>query len=99
MIQFPKKTEEDVVIYTFDNNLNSMSTIGGLFGSRSDNVQFTTDKERMSIQTKKGTRRYSTVGVATIIVSKIKNPPHEESFGSFKISIYDQYKKLIAEVS
>ena len=53
----------------------------------------------MSIQTKKGTNRHSTIGVATIIVSKIKNPPHEESFGSFKISIFDQYKKLIADVS
>lgn len=53
----------------------------------------------MKIETKTGTRRYSTISVGTIIVSKIKNPPSVGTFGSFAVKVYDQYKDLIAEAS
>jgi len=36
--------------------------------------------------------------VATIIVSKIKNPSYTDTFKSFKISVFDKYKQLVAKV-
>ena len=75
-----------------------MTTIGGLFGSRQDGVEFSTDRENLKIETKVGTQRYSTVSVATIIVSKIKNPSYTDTFKSFKISVFDKYKQLVAKV-
>ena len=98
MIQFPLSDDNGQEVYSFDNNLNSMTTIGGLFGSRSDGVDFTTDRENLKIETKLGTQRYSTVSVATVIISKIKNPAYFETFKSFKISVFDKYKQLIAKV-
>ena len=76
-----------------------MSTIGGLFGSRSDNVDFIIDSAAMKIETKQGTQRWSTVSSATIIISKIKNPAFVDAFGSFRIQVFDQYRKLIAVVA
>ena len=76
-----------------------MSTIGGMFGSRTDGVPFVIDGGNMKLETKTGTRRYSTISVATIIVSKIKNPASVGSYGSFAVKVYDKYKALIAEVS
>ena len=98
MIQFPLSNDLGQEVYGFDNNLNSMTTIGGLFGSRQDGVEFSTDRENLKIETKTGTQRYSTVSVATIIVSKIKNPSYTDTFKIFKISVFDKYKQLVAKV-
>jgi len=76
-----------------------MTSLGGLFGSRTDNVVFSTDSESNKVQTKQGTSRYSTAGMATIIVSKIKNPQFVHTFGSFKITIYDKNMKRIASAT
>jgi len=73
-----------------------MTTIGGMFGSRSDNVNFITDSVTNKIETKEGTTRWMDPGVASIIVSKIRNPDHVATTGTFKIFVYDQHKKLIA---
>jgi hypothetical protein len=97
MIQFPHGGED--AHFDFDNQLQSMSTIGGMFGSRTDGVPFVIDGGNMKLETVKGTRRYSTISVATIIVSKIKNPAHVGSYGSFSVKVYDKYKKLIAEAN
>lgn len=97
MIQFPHGGAD--AHFDFDNQLQSMSTIGGMFGSRTDGVPFVIDGGNMKLETKKGTRRYSTISVATIIVSKIMNPASVGSYGSFGVKVYDKYKALIAEVS
>lgn len=76
-----------------------MSTIGGMFGSRTDGVPFVIDGGNMKLETQQGTRRYSTISVATIIVSKIKNPSSVGNYGSFAVKVYDKYTTLIAEVS
>jgi hypothetical protein len=66
-----------------------MTTIGGMFGSKNDNVNFVYDSMNNKIQTKSGTLIYKEIGVATMIVSKIKNPDHTSTYGSFKISVLD----------
>ena len=57
------------------------------------------DGGNMKLETQVGTRRYSTISVATIIVSKIKNPGSVGNYGSFAVKVYDKYTTLIAEVS
>lgn len=96
MLQFPKGASS--AYFSFDNRLNSMTTIGGLFGSRQDNVAFKQDGANLKIETKAGTRRYSSVGVATMQISYIKNPAYRGTFGSFSIVVYDKNKERIAEV-
>jgi hypothetical protein len=49
-IQFPRgELQPDFV---FDNDLQSMSTIGGLFGGRQDNVPFNVDGANLKLQLK-----------------------------------------------
>lgn len=53
-IQFPKADgkEQD---YIFDNNLNSMSTFGGMFAAKAFDVPFVVDRTSLNIETKLGT--------------------------------------------
>ena len=76
-----------------------MSTFGGLFAAKAFDVPFVVDRSHMKIETKVGTSTSAPPGPATIVVSKIKNPSHVDSYGPFKISVFDRYRKLIAEVS
>lgn len=66
-----------------------MSTIGGIFGSRSDGVNFTTDSTSMKVVTLVPTERYSVISIAKIMIEKIKNPAHIGEFGSFRITVFD----------
>lgn len=91
MIQFPLSSDGEQ-FYVFDNSLNSMSTMGSLFGARSDNVAFVVDRGSRKIETKVGTSRYSAGGVATIVLSQIKNPSYVDSFGTFKIRVFDKFR-------
>lgn len=98
MVQFPLNDAGEQ-FYVLDNNLNSMSTMGSLFGARSDNVAFVVDRGSRKIETKVGTSRYSAGGIATIVLSQIKNPSYVDSFGTFKIRVFDKHRQLIAEVT
>lgn len=97
LIQFPSGAQS--AVFTFDNQLNSMQTIGGMFGSRQDNVKFQIEAANLKIETKAGTRRYSQASIATINLGKIKNPAYVGSFGSFTIQVHDKNKELIAQVT
>lgn len=84
--------------YVFDNQLNSMSTFGGLFAAKSNDVPFVVDRANLKIETKYGTQQQAPSGPATVIVSKIKNPFQVDTYGPFKISVFDRSRKLIAQV-
>ena len=58
MIKFPKSTDGHMA-YRFDGNLNSMTTLGGIFGGRQDNVDFASDAENLKIETKTPTSLFS----------------------------------------
>lgn len=74
-----------------------MSTIGGIFGSRSDGVGFFSDSTSMKFSTKEPTTNYAVSSIAKIIVEKIKNPAHIGTFGSFRITVYDKDMAPIAD--
>jgi len=64
--------------------------------SRIDNAKFIYDSVSNKIETKEGTVEWTNIGVTRITLSKIQNPDHADTYGTFKISVLDQYKKLIA---
>ena len=70
-----------------------------MFGSRTDNVAFLIDGLEMKIETKNPTTTYSTVSLATMVISKIQNPQVESIFESFEIYVYDINKEKIAEIT
>lgn len=94
LVQFPTGG-----VYSFDNKLNSMSTMGGLFGSRRDAVKFDVEAANLKIETREGTARHNLPSLAEMSVQMIKNPDYVGTFGSFSIKIFDKYKELIAEVT
>jgi hypothetical protein len=94
LVQFPTGG-----VYSFDNKLNSMSTMGGLFGSRRDAVKFDVEAANLKIETREGTARHNLPSLAEMSVQMIKNPDYVATFGSFSIKIFDKYKELIAEVT
>jgi len=67
-----------------------------MFGSRNDNAAFIIDGLDLKVETEDPTVKYSVVSQGTMTVSKVKNPWTVGSYGSFKITIYDNYKDLIA---
>ena len=75
-----------------------MTTIGGLFGRRTSGVAFTLDSTNMKIETVEPTTRHAVSTIAKMSLAFIKNPVHIGTFGSFRISIYDEDKNLIADV-
>ena len=97
MVQFPSSTSPEQ--FKFNSHLTSMSTIGGMFGGRQGNVQFTIDSSTMKIETSVGTRRYSPEGTSQITVSKIQNPRYMSTFPDFVITIFDKDKSLIAQTT
>jgi hypothetical protein len=69
MVQFPYggdltqervPTEDDDAFFFFDDQLQQVNTIGGMFGSSQSNVPFSVDNNNLKIQTKVGTTRYAT---------------------------------------
>lgn len=51
------------------------------------------------METKIPTAQFSDSRQATLIISKIKNPPHVGKFESFGIYVYDKDKELIAQIN
>jgi hypothetical protein len=51
MIDFPSTTD-GLAAFEFDENLNSMTTIGGIFGGRTDNAAFAMDRKSRKVETK-----------------------------------------------
>ena len=67
MVQFPSGFLNEIEDqFNFDSQLVSMSTIGGMFGTRSLNVKFSTDFTNMRVETIVGTSKYSSSGSPTI---------------------------------
>ena len=95
MVHFPRSTDGDS-IFDFDNKLNSRTTLGGLFGGRTDDAKFVVDSSKLRIETKSPTKARAASRQATLIISKVQNPPHVGRFGSFGIYVYDKDKELIA---
>lgn len=51
MVDFPSTTD-GLAAFEFDENLNSMTTIGGIFGGRTDNAAFAIDRKSRKVETK-----------------------------------------------
>jgi hypothetical protein len=93
MVRFPHANEDS---FHFDSQLQSLMTIGGLFSTRTDNVEFSIDGLGMKIKTKNPTTTASAATPATMVISKIRNPRVAGKYGSFTIEIYDEEMELIA---
>ena len=75
-----------------------MTTIGGMFGSRTDNDPFLLDSGYLKVLTQRPTTRYSPSALATVILSKVKNPAHTNSFGTFELIVFDENMERIANM-
>ena len=51
MVAFPSETD-GLAAFEFDENLNSLVTIGGIFGGRSDNAGLAVDRRNRKVETK-----------------------------------------------
>lgn len=62
-----------------------MSTISGMFGGLSPNVEFSVDSSNMKIATVEGTKDHSNIGNPIVTLGKIKNPSYVGNFSDFTI--------------
>jgi hypothetical protein len=76
--------------YQFDTNLNLMTTLGGIFGGKTDNAGFEVDSINLVIETTQGTPSWSPETVSTMTIMKVRNPRYEDTFGPFRIKILDK---------
>lgn len=51
MVAFPSTTD-GLSAFEFDENLNSLVTIGGMFGGRTDNAGLAVDRRSRKVETK-----------------------------------------------
>lgn len=59
---------------------------------------FDFEEANLKIETRLGTTEYSLQSMAFMDISMIRNPSYVNSFGSFKIKVFDANKELIAQI-
>ena len=60
-------------------------------------MEFTMDAKMMKIQTMEPTLKYGVNSIAKMVLKEIANPYHIGTFGSFRITIFDNNMYVIAD--